>query len=247
MTYRDFSILETIRRAYILVLLILIYALGSTDTTSQKFNTQATTGRAENVFSDMWRSVESLNRSTVELPFGSREQQRLKQSLMSISEDLDFIQTVALKGRKRQIPEAYLYSLRLDSNLLEQTRDRTANGIADLVIVSSLELVANDLNMKATYIRSSRSSSLRLVEVLVHTVKSGRETGGYEVWYVPVGWVDEPGEHKRFGRLSSPTYSDLAPGNYFMWSRLDETEFKKTAISIGKNGRSRDEVDLVVK
>lgn len=246
MIYRDFAIRETVRRAYVLALLILLYALGSTETISQKVNTQATMSRAEDVFSNMRQSVEFLNRNTVELPFKAREKQRLRHGLNSISEDLDFIETVALKGRKRQIPEAYLYSLRLDANLLEQMKDRTATGIADLVIVSSLELVANDLNVKTTYIRSARSSSLRLVEVLVHTVKSGRETGGYEVWYVPVGWGDEPREYKRFGRLSSPTYSDLAPGNYFMWSRLNERQFQKTTISIGKNGRSRDEVDLVV-
>jgi hypothetical protein len=105
--------------------------------------------------------------------------------------------------------------------------------------------VASDLEIKAAYIHSSRGTALRLVQVVVHTVKDSKELGGYEVWYVPKGWADDPGAFRRFGRLSSPTYTDLAPGNYLMWVQKGEVSAAKQTFSVGKQGKSRDELDLV--
>jgi hypothetical protein len=227
--------------------LIVITTLTLSPRTSQGVKLQGVADPNEGMFIDIRNSVEFLNHKTIELAFKPREKERMNHALSTIIRDIDFIQTVALKGRMRQIPEAYLHSLRLNADLLQQVRRRTANGKADAFILDSLELVASDLNLKAQYIRSSRGSNLRLVEVLVHTLDDRKEVGGYEVWYVPVGWVDEPREYKRFGRLSSPTYMDLTPGNYLMWSRLKNRESEKTNISVGKNGRSRDEVDLIVE
>lgn len=74
-----------------------------------------------------------------------------------------------------------------------------------------------------------------LITVTVHTVsvKSGKETSKWIVWYVTEGWEGDEDQTYRFDNESSPTQQVLPPGRYKMWASRKGSQGAKQTVLVG--------------
>ncbi|HEY6293145.1 MAG TPA: hypothetical protein VI455_16460 [Terriglobia bacterium] len=118
-------------------------------------------------------------------------------------------------------PAEYRLQLTIDDYLLAYARQHPseAAGIVDAV--------AQDLDIKKT--DCDEHGHGRLVPVEIHTVKSGSDNGGWQVFYqwVPPAKGFEPAE-MLFPQPSSPTTAELPPGFYRM--RAEKTDGKGGSV-----------------
>jgi hypothetical protein len=144
-----------------------------------------------------------------------------------------------------KIPAAYLDSLTFNSRLLNQIHGPYLKGSRERErILNLLTDIASDMTVKAQYTRSSLGAALRLVQAVVNTKDGDRDVAGLEVWYAPKALANTPAAYQRFEKFSTPTYSELAPGNYVMWSKKGDRVGDKVPVTLGREGQSRVEVDL---
>jgi hypothetical protein len=171
--------------------------------------------------------------------------------LDDIEENVKTLAGVATGTRPVVFPAEYLESLTLDADLLKKLAGQKHNpkSAADRKrIVAQLKDVDEDVAIKVVALKHGRGGSARLVEVTAHARKEAQDLGGYEVWYVPKGWASNSGAYKRFDGLSnpsSPPSMNLAPGNYLMWLSKGGAASNRQPVSIGGDGRTKRDLDLV--
>jgi hypothetical protein len=201
--------------------------------------------QASGPFDSLDGSVSKLREVLALHFFQQREKEQLSTNLNAIQRNSSFLREISRQVQQSPIPEEYARSLAMDAELLSRIANEspgTATLRAKAILVT--REVAGDLSIKAEFVRSARSPGLRSVQVLIRTKNDKGEIGGYEVWYVPRGWADEESAWSRFYRLSSPTWMDLAPGNYIFWLQKADVRTKKTPVSVGVDGKSKIEIDL---
>jgi hypothetical protein len=200
------------------------------------------------VFESLRHSTSLLKETTPRLGFQGVEAETVRGWLNSIDSNVSFLEGIAREQPNMQIPKDYTASLNLDSRLLNSITVLSSKHPQDNKrVYEALGDVASDLQIKVAYARSALGAAFRLVQVLVHTRKGDQEIGGYQVWYVAKGWADVQDEAKPFDRLSSPTYMDLPPGNYMIWTHKGQTNSKRQPVSLGDDGKSRREIDLPIQ
>jgi hypothetical protein len=137
----------------------------------------------------------------------------------------------------------YLESLRGDLRLLNRV-NKPKQGEKPLSVLSD---VASDVQLKADNCRNSADGLGKDIKVRVHTKASGKEIGGFEVYYVPRGLLDIKSAHDRFPRQSSPTDEKiLCPGRYAVWACKKGFSGQAVTQAIGGHGETRLEMDLEV-
>lgn len=139
--------------------------------------------------------------------------------------------------------DAYLVSLRADNRQLKNLK-KEKDPAKTLAVLRD---VAFDLQIKADNCRHSGDGLGKEIRVKVHTKAGGKETAGYEVFYVSKGMFDVKSAHDRFPRQSSPTDEKiLCPGGYQLWARKNKFTSEPVAMGIGGHGETHLEVDLEV-
>jgi hypothetical protein len=115
---------------------------------------------------------------------------------------------LSLGAQKRLTPQglAKLQAVTADLHVKAVHAQKITNGAFGAFI---FDMLAN---------RAFISGAFSPIQVRAHTIKQGKETGGYEVWYVAAAYDDDPSRFQRFLRLSSPTSLPLTVGNYSMWA-----------------------------
>ena len=172
--------------------------------------------------------------------------------LDKIGSSVTFLQGFTASSSNKEMPDEYLKSLKLDADLLKTLAGRkySPNPKLDRTeLHQRLEDVASDLEIKVNTIKRGRGGAVKLIEVIVHAKKGEQEVGGFEVWYVPRGWDNNPGQYSRFDRVSNPANPpamNLAPGNYLMWLSKGKDATPRQLVRIGGDGKLKREVDLVV-
>jgi hypothetical protein len=172
--------------------------------------------------------------------------------LDKIGSSVAFLQGLAASSQNKELPEEYLESLKLDADLLETLAGKRyppGTKSARSELHRGLEEVASDLEIKVATVKRSRGDVVKLIEVIVRAKKGEQEVGGFEVWYVPRGWANNPGQYRRFDGLSnpnSPPSMNLAPGNYLIWLSKGKDATQRQPVRIGGDGRVKRELDLVV-
>lgn len=106
----------------------------------------------------------------------------------------------------------------------------------------ALEVVKQDLNIKAEYSAKTTGGWAELVQVSVVTKRQNKVVNGYEVWSVPLLWEDTPEKRERFSTTSSPSEKALPPGSYKIGIRDDNGVQQR----IGGDGSPHQQVDLTV-
>ena len=139
--------------------------------------------------------------------------------------------------------DAYLVSVRADNRQLSSLK-KEKDPAKTLAVLRD---VAFDLQIKADNCRHSGDGLGKEIRVTVHTKAGGKETAGYEVFYVSKGMFDVKSAHDRFPRQSSPTDEKiLCPGGYQLWVRKKNFTSEPVAMGIGGHGETHLEVDLEV-
>lgn len=200
------------------------------------------------VFESLQRSTSRLRELTPKMGFQGAQAETISDWLRSIDSNVSYLYEIARAQPNMRMSAEYTASLSSDARLLESiTIFKTHSAKERDRFYKVLDEVSSDLRIKVSYSRSALGSPFRLVQVLVHTRTQDKEVGGYQVWYVPKGWADVRDEAKPFDRLSSPTYMDLPPGNYLMWTHKRGRNSKRQPVSLGDDGRSRREIDLPIE
>jgi hypothetical protein len=239
----DLKFQQLLRRCSGLGVLILCIAFGFTSESKQ-----APKDQVQPVFESLHRSIAKLSLNTRRLGFQGVEAETVERRLDSIESGVSLLEEIVRSQPNVRIPQEYTASLQLDAQLLANlTGLLTPDSASRSSVYAGLADVALDIDIKVTYARSALTAGLRLVQVVVHTTRVDKEVGGYQVWYVPKGWADVKDQAKPFDRLSSPTYMDLPPGNYLIWTLKGETKSTRQPISLGDDGRSRREIDLPIE
>lgn len=211
-------------------------------------NRTANTNQLSSIFESLQRSTSQLRELTPRMGFESFEADNIKGWLNSLDSNIKYLAEIADSQTPTKIPPQYDASLRSNARLLETlTRYKSPSATDREKLFKGLGDVALDLQIKVTYSRSALGSAFRLVQIVIHTKKQDKEIGGYQVWYVPKGWAAVKDEAKPFDRLSSPTYMELSPGNYVMWTHKDGANSKSQPVSLGEDGRSKKEIDLLIE
>ena len=135
-------------------------------------------------------------------------------------------------------PAIYLESLEQNVSLLKSVLD---NQIREDEISPTLQVVEQDLRVKATHCKQSAKGWDALVVVSVNARKGNQNVDGLEVWFVPKGWAKVESKWKRFGKVTCGTSEKLAPGVYMIWLKGSTP----VPIDIGGNGQETKEVDLL--
>ena len=133
--------------------------------------------------------------------------------------------------------------------LKQQANQKSKNPAEWKKLYEALQEVDSDLTVKAKHIKGGRGGGATLVQVLVRSKKDAQDVAGYEVWYVPKGWAADSSTFKRFDGLtdaSNPPQMNLAPGNYFLWLSKGQPIPGRQPISLGGDGKTKREIDLVV-
>lgn len=172
--------------------------------------------------------------------------------LNKIESSVAFLQGLTTSSSGKEMPEEYLKSIKLDADLLKTLAEKRLSldpKFDRTELYQGLEDVASDLEIKVATIKRSRGDAVKLIEVFVRAKKGEQEVGGFEVWYVPRGWANNPGQYRRFDSLSNPSNPpsmNLAPGNYLMWLSKGKDATQRQPVRIGGDGRTKREFDLVV-
>jgi hypothetical protein len=117
-----------------------------------------------------------------------------------------------------------------------------------LKLASTLEAVADDLEVKLEHCTKSGGKLGGSVLVRVRTVLGGAEARNWQVFYLPKVLEALGGASPDvFPRLSSPTDETLVPGRYVMWVRQPDGDrvSGRTVVKVGE-GKSELLLDLTV-
>jgi hypothetical protein len=210
---------------------------------------QAPPGRAMQGGSVFESFHSSLSRLRDELGTGEVKATEL---LDKIGGSVAFLQGLTASSSNKEMPGEYLKSLTLDADLLKTLAEKRYSPDPKFdrtELYQRLEDVASDLEIKVATVKRGRGDEVKLIEVIVRAKKGEQEVGGFEVWYVPRGWANNPGQYRRFDSLSNPTNPpsmNLAPGNYLMWLSKGKDATQRQPVRIGGDGRVKREFDLVV-
>lgn len=199
------------------------------------------------VFASIDRTVARIRDDIASMKSGNGEQfvKRVKDLLDVIDRSNERIREVAQSRPGSKIPAVYLDSLNINSDLLNLIDESYPSRPKEKEeILNLLTDIASDMTVKAEYTRSSLGAALRLVQAVVHTKDGEQDVAGLEVWYAPKALANTPAAYQRFEKFSTPTYSELAPGNYVMWSKKGDKIGDKVPVTLGREGQSRVEVDL---
>ncbi|HAV61013.1 MAG TPA: hypothetical protein DCY13_01440 [Verrucomicrobiales bacterium] len=110
-----------------------------------------------------------------------------------------------------------------------------------------IEIVDQDLQIKAENCRASGDGLGRVVVTRVNTRTATGESPGWEVWFVPRGLFPSEAEHSRFNRQSTPTEAlQLPPGGYLLWAVKGGNRTEPAFHPIGGHGREEVVIDLAV-
>jgi hypothetical protein len=141
-------------------------------------------------------------------------------------------------------PEDYRQNLAMDVASLESA---LGSGDAD-ALGSTLQAVAEDLEVKLEHCTRSGGKLGGSVAVRVRTVQGVQEARSWQVFYLPKVFEASPtATPDLFPQLSSPTEELLVPGRYIMWVRNPATARlgERTVVKVGE-GRKELIVDLPV-
>jgi hypothetical protein len=141
------------------------------------------------------------------------------------------------QSNDRNIPAAYLLTLKFDAGLIEQASSEPGSETSkDL-----LRYVRDDLQIKRTHAQRIVGAAGGLgasIRVTVKTIKDGQGVSGYLVRCNP----------RRFANLEKPLFvfnsetdptsvSSLPPGNYEMWvEKPSGTKVRSKPVTVGGNG-----------
>ena len=106
--------------------------------------------------------------------------------------------------------------------------------------------VVEDSRIKREYFAKGGKGD---VAVIAHTKdpKTGKEKGGYQVWYIPYALDGDPDLENKFDQDSSPTPpQSMSPGRYKMWTQLKDKPGKKVPVIVGLDGKAEKNVDLPI-
>jgi len=138
-----------------------------------------------------------------------------------------------------ETPATYLESLKHDVSLLKSVLD---NQVPEKEVSPLLQIVEQDLGIKAKHCELSAKGWDALVVVSVNAKKGNEKIDGLEVWFAPKGWVKVESKWKRFAKVTCGASEKLAPGVYMIWLKGQTP----VPIDIGGNGSDTKDVDLVV-
>lgn len=205
------------------------------------------TPNASSVFDAFNSSILKIRNAVKQISIDGGQKAAINELLSSIEQNIAFLRETARRQRSIPVPDEYIRALSHDAELLSALADQIVNQSFDVKMLNSALLeLASDLTIKANYAKSSRSAALRLVRLYVYTRKGDSELTGYEVWYVPKAWEGVNSAHRRFDKLSSPTWMDVAPGNYIIWAQKAKLTTEKRPISVGSDDKSEKKFDLLV-
>jgi hypothetical protein len=193
-------------------------------------------------FDALRNSTAKVRERAEQVSFNKTKKRQIDRLLNMISANTKKLNDTASLGTGATIPQEYLESLKLDAELLTTLAAGISNSSStEDKVVDKLNQVNEDLEAKVVFSQMLMGAGLRLVEFIVTTKKDGKEIGGYEVYYVPLGWWDTPDKFRRADQPSSPAIMKLAPGNYLVWLKKGEMLTEKVPYTLGKEG-SRKEV-----
>jgi hypothetical protein len=136
-------------------------------------------------------------------------------------------------------PATYLESLEQNVSLLKSVLN---DQIPESEISPILQIVEQDLGIKAAHCKRSAKGWDAVVVVSVNARKGNEKVDGLEVWFAPKGWVKVQSKWKRFAKVTCGTSEKLAPGVYMIWIK----GLEPVPIDIGGSGVDTKEVDLLV-
>ena len=183
-----------------------------------------------NVFGDLDNSV-----STLKKKLGKMNQQ----SLEAIQKHSDFLRDKWKAGCCDDTPATYLESLKQNVSLLKSVVD---NQVPEKEVSPLLQIVEQDLGIKAKHCELSAKGWNALIVVSVNAKRGKEQVDGLEVWFVPKGWAKVESKWKRFAKVTCGASEKLAPGVYMMWLK----GLTPVPIDIGGNGSDAKEIDLLV-
>jgi hypothetical protein len=191
----------------------------------------------DEVFESLRSSTISISKALGQTGFSKVERRTVNDLLDNIAANTRSLRETARRRKASTIPPEYLESLKLNAELLMSVAEELLNSSYSRTrVIAMLTHVAEDLSTKVIFSQRLMGAGLRLVEFVVHTKKDGKEHGGYEVWYVPRGWLDTPDKFRRSDYPSSPAIMKLAPGNYMVWLKKDKVTTEKVPYTLGKDG-----------
>jgi len=162
-----------------------------------------------------------------------------QQSLEAMEKHSDFLSYRWRSSDGGATPATYFESLKQNVSLLKSVLD---NQVPEKEVSPLLQIVEQDLGIKAKHCELSAKGWNALIVVSVNARKGNEQVDGLEVWFVPKGWAKVESKWKRFGKVTCGTSEKLAPGVYMMWLK----GLTPVPIDIGGNGSDTKEVDLVV-
>lgn len=200
---------------------------------------------AQTIIASFYDSLEVLAKRSGNLS-NTRIGRDIANSLDRITENVKFLD--AGTKSNESIPQEYLDGLFLDAELLVRLAKLPVRTNSDRKkILEGLKEVDSDLTLKVAGPRGGGEVT-RVVEVVVHARKRDQKMAAQQIWYVPKGWARELSRAKPFDRLSDPVRPSsmkLAPGNYLFWLK-DQPAAQRQPASIGANGETRREIELLV-
>jgi len=183
--------------------------------------------------------LDELSGSVSRLKVKAGKNQQLGALLEQMKTHSDFLSEQWQNACCVATPATYLESLEQNVSLLKNVLD---NKTPENEVSPLLQIVEQDLRIKAAHCKLSPKGWDALVVVSVNARKGSEKVDGLEVWFVPKGWVKVQSKWKRFAKVTCGTSEPLAPGVYMMWLKGMEP----VPIDIGGNGTETKEVDLLV-
>lgn len=227
------------------LIMLLILAVTPSFSTSQPLAKTNQVSSSSEVFAGFHRSVSLLRERlrTFDLIEGEYKQATLH--LANIERSLNGIEIVAKRQPQATIPNLYLHTLTGQGALInELAKSQLPQKPHKTKLLRVLFEVDSDLDLKLNYAKSSLGAALRSVQVIVHTLRKGKDENDYEVWYVPKALIDNREYYAQFDRLSSPTDMGLPAGNYYIWAQKGDMLSEKKPVSLGNDNKSRREIDI---
>jgi hypothetical protein len=171
-----------------------------------------------------------------------REKERVDKQAKGMGQAVEYLHQLS---RDQDVPPPYLLSLTQDAWLLEKSGEMIGKEEKKKGLLL-LEVVAADLETKRASARAS-GGNLTLVRIIAETKDvAGQAVNGYEVYAVQQGMIDYPPLYLRFGKLSTPTDEEAAPGDYFMWAEKQHTKGKRIPVKVRNNGTGKKDVDVPI-
>jgi len=204
---------------------------------NQKASTTQKTTEQMVTWNDYGDILGELSQSVTRLKakLGETNQQLVEQ----MKKDSAFLFDRWMNACCEETPATYLESLKQDVSLLKSVLD---NQVPEQEVSPLLQIVSQDLGIKAKHCELSPKGWDALVVVSVNARKGNEKIDGLEVWFVPRGWVKVESKWKRFPKVTCGSSEKLAPGVYMMWLK----GLAPVPVDIGGSGSDTKEVDLVV-